>query len=294
MEGCPVLKIYILIATLGRPALVRRTIDLLAHQTRPADEIVVASVDTADVEGVEHSPARPRVLFSEKGSCRQRNHALDWIGDNADVVVFFDDDFIPAPDYLEKVESLFLAQPELVGITGWLLDDGVRHGGFTIEQAQDLIAARPLAAAPMIEERHELYGCNMAVRMSAANDLRFDEQLPLYGWQEDIDYTNRLGRRGRQIATTAVTGVHLGVSGGRTSGRKLGYSQVANVIYLKRKGTMRADFGNQLLIRNVTANVLRSFRRDPLIDRRGRLAGNMLAIVDGLRGRINPKRILEM
>jgi hypothetical protein len=31
--------------------------------------------------------------------------------------------------------------------------------------------------------------------------------------------------------------------GGRTSGRRLGYSQVANIIYLRRKGTMPAPLG---------------------------------------------------
>ena len=53
----------------------------------------------------------------------------------------------------------------------------------------------------------------MAIRMSAAQGMRFDENLPLYGWQEDIDFTRRLGRHGRQVSTGAVTGVHLGGHG---------------------------------------------------------------------------------
>ena len=28
---------------------------------------------------------------------------------------------------------------------------------------------------------------------------RFDEALPLYGWQEDIDFTTQIGRRGRLV-----------------------------------------------------------------------------------------------
>ena len=288
------MRIFVVIATIGRAELVCRTIDFLADQSRPADGIVVSSVTPQDVAGVDQARGAPEVLFGEKGLCRQRNRALDALQDRADVIVFFDDDFIPAPDYLAIVEALFRVNPKLVGITGDLLADGVLRGGYSIEEAHAIIAGREHTFPPAITERHELYGCNMAIRVSAADGLRFDENLPLYGWQEDVDFTNRLGRRGRMIAASSVTGVHLGVSGGRTSGKRLGYSQVANIIYLKRKGTMRADFGNRLMSKNLFANALRSVKPEPLVDRRGRLLGNVLAVADCLRGRVDPRKILEM
>lgn len=288
------LRIFVAIATVGRAELARRTVDMLADQSRPADGVVVASVTPRDVAGVEQARGNPEIVFSEKGLCRQRNRALQVLEGRADIVVFFDDDFIPAPDYIANVERIFRMNPQIVGITGDLLADGVLRGGYTIEQAQAIIAGRPIGLAPGVTDRRELYGCNMAIRLSAAQELRFDENLPLYGWQEDVDFTNRLGRRGRLIASSRVTGVHLGVSGGRTSGRRLGYSQVANVIYLKRKGTMRADFGARLMTRNLFANALRSIKPEPLIDRRGRLLGNLLAVIDCLRGQVDPRKILEM
>lgn len=288
-------SIYVVIASIGRAKLVAQTVDLLAAQTRVADGIIVASVSPDDVAGLEEARGNVRTLFSAKGSCRQRNHALDVLEaeGGADIVVFFDDDFIPALDYLANVEAVFAAHREVVGVTGELRADGVRHGGFSVAQAQDLLA-QPDPTPPPMRERHELYGCNMAIRMAAAKGLRFDENLPLYGWQEDIDFTSRLGRKGRQVSSGAITGVHLGASGGRTSGKRLGYSQVANIVYLKRKGTMRRDFGNRLMMSNVAANALRSFRPEPLIDRRGRLLGNLLAIVDCVRGKVDPRRILDM
>ncbi|MCJ2180017.1 glycosyltransferase family 2 protein [Novosphingobium album (ex Hu et al. 2023)] len=288
------LRIFVVIATVGRAALVRRTAGMLADQTRPADGVVVASVTPDDVVGVEQVRGTPEVLFSEKGLCRQRNRALAALEDRADVIVFLDDDFVPAPDYLAHVEALFEADPGLVGITGDLLADGVQVGGITIERAQEIIAGRPERFPPVITGRHELYGCNMAIRVGAARGLRFDENLPLYGWQEDVDFTNRLGRRGRMIASSNVTGVHLGFSGGRTSGKRLGYSQVANIVYLKRKGTMRPGFANRLVTKNLFVNALRSVKPEPMIDRRGRLAGNMLAVMDCLRGCVDPRRILDM
>lgn len=286
-------SIHVVIATIGRPALVRKTVDLLADQTRPADSVVIASVSPDDVAGVEEARGNVKVLYSAKGLCCQRNRALEELADTADYIVFFDDDFVPAPDYLANVEALFEQNPDIVGLTGELRGDGVRHGGYTIEQAQALLA-QPDPNPSAMRHRHELYGCNMAIRASAIEGMRFDENLPLYGWQEDIDFTNRLGRKGRQVSTGAITGVHLGVTGGRTSGKRLGYSQVANIVYLKRKGTMRPDFGNRLMINNVVANALRSFKPEPLVDRRGRFMGNMLAIFDCLRGRVDPRRILEM
>lgn len=287
-------RIFVVIATVGRAELVCRTVDMLAEQSRAADGVVVATVTPRDVAGVEQAWGKPEVLFSEKGLCRQRNRALAALHGRADIVIFFDDDFIPAPDYIANVEALFRVNPQIVGITGELLADGVLQGGFSIEEARTIIANRPVRFPPAIVERRELYGCNMAIRLVAADGLYFDENLPLYGWQEDVDFTNRLGRRGRMIASSSVTGVHLGVSGGRTSGKRLGYSQVANIVYLKRKGTMRADFGNRLMTKNVLANALRSVKPEPLIDRRGRLLGNALAMIDCLRGKVDPRKILDM
>lgn len=288
------LAIYVVIATVGRPDLVARTIACLSRQTRPADGTLVVSVSPADVVGVDALPQPPEIAFAERGLCRQRNRALDLLKGRADVIMFFDDDFIPADDYLEMVERLFVAHPDVVGITGNLVADGIGGAGYTIEEAERLIAERAAGLDPAIKSREALYGCNMAIRMQAATDLRFDEALPLYGWQEDIDYTYQLGQRGRLISTGQVTGVHMGVKGGRTSGRKLGYSQVANIVYLQRKGTMQPKLGGLLLRKNLLANLVRSVRPEPLIDRRGRLIGNIMALIDIARGRVDPRRIERM
>lgn len=287
-------RLFVVIATLGRAELVRHTVDLLADQTRPADCIVIAPVSPEDVAGIEQARGNIEIALGPKGSCRQRNTALREIGERADVVVFFDDDFVAAPDYLENVERLFQDMPDVTGITGDLVADGIHADGYSVEQAEALIAAHAKTMNPLIRTRQALYGCNMAIRLSAARDLAFDETLPLYGWLEDIDFTRQLGERGRLISTGLVTGVHLGTRGGRTSGKRLGYSQVANIVYLWRKGTMEPHLGEKLMRRNLASNLVRSFWSEPHIDRRGRLAGNLIAIKDWLTGRIDPRRIEAM
>src|SRR3546814_1801485 len=131
----------------------------------------------------------------------------------------------------------------------------------------------------------------MACRSSAAKGLRFDEKLPLYGWQEDVDFTHQLSWRGTLLRTSRLTGIHMGARSGKTSGKRLGYSQIANIVYLWRKGTMRPWHGQKLLFQNIVSNLIRSLWPEPDIDRHGRLAGNLLAITDLLKGRIDPQRL---
>jgi GT2 family glycosyltransferase len=136
----------------------------------------------------------------------------------------------------------------------------------------------------------------MAFRMKSIRQLglSFDEALPLYGWQEDIDFSRQLATLGRIVDVSTLRGVHLGAKGGRTSGVRFGYSQIANPVYLIRKGTMSLSFAAPLVWRNLLANLYGSFRPEPWIDRRGRLKGNCLALCDLVTGRISPQRILEL
>ena len=287
-------RLFVVIATVGRPNLVRQTVDLLARQTRPADGVLVVGADAEDVAGVAEARTNPEIAFSKRGLCRQRNRALDLLTGRADWIVFFDDDFVPAEDYLEQVERIFETSPEVVGITGELIADGIRSQGYSVGDAQMMLAqARPQPASPL-NRREALYGCNMSIRVSAAEGLRFDEALPLYGWQEDIDFTYQLGRRGLLVSGKAITGVHLGTKGGRTAGKKIGYSQVANIVYLWRKGTMQPGLGEKLMWRNLLSNLVRSIRPEPHIDRRGRLHGNIIALRDWTTGKIDPRRIEAM
>jgi hypothetical protein len=74
----------------------------------------------------------------------------------------------------------------------------------------------------------------------------------------------------------------------------LGYSQIANPVHFLRKGTVDVLPLAKLMTRNILANIIKSVRPEPWIDRRGRLRGNLVAIGDLLRGRCRPGRILEL
>lgn len=285
------MRIHAVIATTGRPETVRRVVSRIGEQSKPADGVLVVGASPDDIAGLEGMQANLETLVSRKGLCRQRNAALDHLDGRSDVVVFFDDDFVPARDFLARLETLMSARPDVVGATGVLVADGAQGQPIGFDEAVSRLEESADRLAYDERDCLSLYGCNMAIRLSAAKGLRFDEKLPLYGWQEDVDFTHQLSWRGRLVRTSQLTGIHMGARSGKTSGKRLGYSQIANVIYLWRKGTMRPWLGERLLFQNIVSNVVRSIWPERDIDRRGRLAGNLLALRDLLNGTIDPERI---
>jgi GT2 family glycosyltransferase len=291
------LRVCIAIATLGRADVLREVAPFLLSQSRPADVILVSAVSESDVEGLASIAPSIEVVLGPKGSSVQRNTAMRALAGRCDVVVFFDDDLIPSRYFLERIEALMLADPGLVGVTGDLVADGVTVGGLRLEDAVRAVERADQALPPLDAPCWPvsvLYGCNMAARMPQALEVGFDERLPLYAWQEDADFSIRLGALGRVMRSKALTGAHLGTTRARSPGIRLGYSQVANPYYIYKKGVFRPLHALNLVARNVIANSIRVFWPEPWVDRRGRLRGNFLAVRDLIRGRLSPERVLDL
>lgn len=293
------MRIAVIIATTGRADLLRQTVARLAHQSRRADRVILVGVTAGDLAGLDEAgraAARAPLerVLAERGLPRQRNAGLRHLAGEADLVVFFDDDFVPANDYLAVLEHEFARRPELVGATAQLLADGIKSPGISFDHAVAMVETRHPPAHAAERRLPALYGCNLTVRLAAAEGIRFDEALPLYGWQEDVDFSYQLGRKGLLVHTNKLAGVHLGAKGGRTSGRRLGYSQIANPVYLLRKRTIPRRLAWRLMLRNLAANLVRSVWPEPYVDRAGRLRGNLAALADLAAGSLHPERILEL
>ncbi|MCL4765104.1 MAG: glycosyltransferase family 2 protein [Hyphomicrobiaceae bacterium] len=290
------LRIAVGIATSGRPAILAAMLARLELQSRAPDAILVSAAGPCDLERIPEAFPRVVPLLSPPGSSHQRNAILRHCG-SCDVVVFFDDDFIPCPQYLAAVEAVMAANPDVVMTTGTVLRDGATGPGLTFAEADAVLAVpEEWRAGTDLVDVADGYGCNMSARLDIIrrHGLGFDENLPLYAWLEDVDFGHRLSSFGRIVRTPAARGVHLGVKSGRQPGRRVGYSQVANPIYLARKGTCRWRRGLYLMSRNIAANSFRSIRPEAWVDRRGRLAGNLRAIGDLLRGRLDPLRAASL
>lgn len=285
-------EISVVIASRGRPELLSQTVQLLHRQTLAPARIILSCASPSDVAINELKiDDRYRLVVGRCGLAAQRNVALTHVPETCDYVVFFDDDFIADDGWLEAVATVFERDPAIYGLTGDVIADGIKGRGINLDEASRLLAAHKPPTVDWLIEGYSPYGCNMAYRWSAARQCRFDERLVLYGWQEDRDYGARIAQCGGRLAKIgSAFGVHLGAKAGRGSGRRLGYSQVVNPLYLNRKGTMTAGAAFQHIARNVLSNLARSVAPEPFVDRRGRLSGNLIAMREIATGCAQPER----
>lgn len=292
---CGPTGIVIGIATKGRPGVLRETLAQVELQTLRPSRVLVCYTAPQDITGLVDG-SDTDFIMSVPGLPVQRNAMLDTLG-TCNAILFLDDDFLMAPRYVETTLRAMQSDPTIVVTTGDLIADGSKGPGLSPAEARAMIDADEHMSPrdEAIAAPHG-YGCNMAIRpdVAQAYGIRFDERLPLYAWSEDVDFTHRLGRYGRMVKLRGARGVHLGVKQGRTSGHRLGYSQVANPIYLFQKGSYTLGRAARSVGRNVAANLVHSVRPEPWNDRRGRLLGNARAVADILRGRLKPERILEL
>jgi GT2 family glycosyltransferase len=274
MTHAPWARVAVVVASTGRPDCLAHLSRRLAMQSRPPHRVVFSVVAPSDLPARRSLYPDAIVVTGERGLPRQRNRGLELVLGDSDAVAFLDDDYVPSRHALAEIGRFFRAYPDHLGVNGRLLADGINSAGLDFAEAERLVDAwdaAPRPAIPTLRDLRGLYGCNMAFRTAAIGALRFDERLPLYGWQEDVDFSARLGLRGR-----------------------LGYSQVANPLYLAKKGTMPRTQSLRLILRTLAANLVRSLHQEPWVDRRGRLRGTWLALGHALQGTLEPEHILQL
>ena len=287
-------NVCVVYATLGRAEVLTATFAAIARQTLPPASVIVSSPSVADAGALAGAPG-VTLMTGPAGSARQRNRALRNLPAGTDIVVFFDDDFVPHPRWIEVVAEVFRRRPQVGAVTGNLLADGIKGPGITAGEALALVDAPPPGEVDWLQEPYSPYGCNMAFRADMIRGLLFDERLVLYGWLEDRDFGAALARRGAKLVKAgAALGVHMGVKRGRVSGVKLGYSQIVNPVYMWRKGTMRVSQVVDHIVRNMGSNLAKSARPEPYVDRAGRLHGNVVGMLDVLRGRLTPEKAAQL
>lgn len=290
------LRVAVVLASAGRPALVGEIAHDLERQTYPISERLLSVPDAASVPS--DLPDGWQTVTGSKGLAAQRNTALDALADEADVVVFFDDDAVPRDDYVAHVVAYFDAHADVVGVTGRVLLDGAAHSVGEVSRADALQALAESASEqsePSGAPSRTLYGCNFAFRRDLVPEIRFDERLPLYSWLEDHDFARRLMGRGALAGISDAVIVHRGAgSGGRTNHVRLGYSQFMNPVYLHRSGSFPLWLSAWEIFRPTAKNIAYSVGGSQSTWRRERVRGNALALGDVVRGRITPERITEL
>jgi GT2 family glycosyltransferase len=256
------MRFSVVIATLGRPGLLREALESLAACDPQPDEVLVVDGDPAlPSEAIVAELDGPfRVVPSPVGMTVQRNRGLDEA--TGDVVVFLDDD-VEVDSHLFKGLAAAYGDPGIVGATG-VIDEPEPHrsGAPGSRLRRRLLGSDEgtftRAGYPRYLTRFDrevdvefMRGCFMSARREVAARVRFDESLTGYALAEDEDFAYRLSRHGRIRFVPGVTVVHKKLGYAAQDSRAFGRLVVRNRSYLFRKNfpqTRRARAEFALLI----------------------------------------------
>lgn len=286
-----------IIASLGRAGILHGTVLSLLNQSRNPDEILLSVVNAdRDVNAETLRLPHVRVLAGKPGLTVQRNTALDNLRPDCDLLTFFDDDVELHRDYIRNCCDFMSEHPEVVGMCGRVLADGILTGEISRNRATRLLkdTSEPAEARPGYRRKTSLPGNFMTYRRSVIDSMRFDERLKLYALYEDYDFSARCARLGPLAQIDQCKLVHLGTRLSRISDTRFGYAQVVNPLYFWRKGS-QGWIGAMLaclrpLISNSAGLIIPS-RGMNTWRRSRRLLGNALGVRDFLFHGPQPERI---
>jgi GT2 family glycosyltransferase len=255
--GCTVV-----VCTRNRPALLSRFLDSLAEQSpHPAQLVIVdAGVDTRSRTMLEGHPRRAvladrvvyyRVDASLTGLTRQSNFALSRV--ETDLVAFFDDDIVLLPGCLAALERAHRADSTLVGVAAYIENEpAVPSPMWRLRRLLFLVptlapgryfgsgVSTPWGFGGPFEglvEGDWLPGGAVMWKTAAARATGFTDGLDGYGMGNDLEFSLRISRFGRQAVAGDARLLHLQEAGGRPDPRRWGYEGLRNRRHIHRVGS---------------------------------------------------------
>jgi GT2 family glycosyltransferase len=235
-------------------------LDSIAVQSRTPDAtlIIDASTDGRTAEAVAAWRTRVnlrqsvqywRVDGNNRGLTRQRNFALDRV--HTDLVAFFDDDVILAPDCLNEMERAHRADASVVGVGSfagpeiadpkalWRLRRGLQIvPSLQAGKYHRSGMSTPWEFDPRREQAVEgdwLPGWGMMWQTAPARVVRFNDGFAGYAQGEDLDFSLRMARYGKLIMARGAELRHLPDTAGRPDAGRLGYMEIYNRYQIHRR-----------------------------------------------------------
>ncbi|BAZ17315.1 glycosyl transferase family protein [Calothrix sp. NIES-4071] len=200
----------VIVPTYRRPYDLARCLKALRSQTRSADEVVVVvrDVDTETWELLKFETELMRLKICKvttPGQVNALNAGLQVA--TGDVIAITDDDAMPHPDWLERIEAWFASDSHIGGVGG---RDWIYEGDKLVDGAEQVVGVIQWFGR-MIGEHHLgigeareveiLKGANMSYRASAlknngiGSNIRFDQRLRGTGAQVHNDLAFSLAVR---------------------------------------------------------------------------------------------------
>jgi glycosyltransferase involved in cell wall biosynthesis len=203
------MRIAVVIPTWRRPHRLEACLEGLDRQMRRPDDVLVVAQES-DEQTWELLKMRERqepllrpLVGAKPGVVAALNRGLG--AADADVVAITDDDAVPRPDWLARIESHFKADPLLGGVGGkdWLHPRRAEDGRRTVGKLRwygRLLGNHHLGVGPP-REVDVLKGVNMSFRLAALPKAGIDRRLEGVGLEmhSEIDLCFAVRRGGAKL-----------------------------------------------------------------------------------------------
>jgi GT2 family glycosyltransferase len=250
------LRFSVVIPTLRRNAILRKTLDDLARCEPPPDEVIVVDADAAHssravVAELEAREDRISFRYAESPASLtlQRNRGIDVA--SGEIVLFLDDDVaIPRDAFAQLLRAY--EDPSTVGATGRVIEPATKRVGGVGSLVRDWLPGggaegeftrygypRYVRHTEQARDVEYMLGCFMSARREAAARVRFDEALGGYALAEDEDFSYRLSRLGRIRYLPELVVQHEKFGFASKDPRAFNRLVVGNRAYLFRKNFAR-------------------------------------------------------
>lgn len=252
----------VIVCTRNRPDLVRRFLDSLAGQRPQVAALIV--VDASDNEStrktVEGHPGRDGLAATVTychvepplaGLTRQSNFGLSLV--RTELVAYFDDDIVLLPGCVAEMERAHRENPDLVGV-GANIENKERAPSLRWRLRRLLFVVPSLAPGRYYDSGRTtpwwrldpdaglvdgdwLSGGAVMWKTSAARATGFAETFAGYGAGNDVEFSLRVGRLGRQAVNARAQLLHQQEGGGRPDPYALGHAWVIHRRRIHRIGS---------------------------------------------------------
>ncbi|MET1053303.1 MAG: glycosyltransferase [Mycetocola sp.] len=177
-------RISVVIPVYNDADLLKICLDALAGQTRPADEIVVVDNGSTDASAhVARSAGARIVVEPQRGIPAATSAGFD--AATGEIFARIDADSIPADDWLENLESVFVDRPEISAATG----PAEFYGGTAFDRWFGRSCYLPSYFWTMerLLGHPPLFGSNCAIRADAWQVLRQTAHRSRADVHDDLD-----------------------------------------------------------------------------------------------------------